>query len=260
MKNFRIISRLEVKSEYVVKGLRMDGLRKIDFPKNLVKNFEENFIDEIFYDDIVASLYNRPINYKILKSVSNLINIPLSVSGRVKTISDYYKLFDSGADKVSANTSIFENSILLNKASKIFGSQSVCSHIQYKNLDNEKKDPEVFAESGRERKYKKLYEWIKFVQDNGAGEIYLFSIDNDGIDYEIDIEILEKARKITNVPLIYGGGINSLVKIKKLIDIGFDGITLSSALYDNSLDLNKIKKNLSNMYSKINFNLNNETK
>ena len=71
---------------------------------------------------------------------------------------------------------------------------------------------------------------------------------------------MEKARKITNVPLIYGGGINSLVKIKKLIDIGFDGITLSSALYDNSLDLNKIKKNLSNMYSKINFNLNNETK
>ena len=79
-------------------------------------------------------------------------------------------------------------------------------------------------------------------------------------DYEIDIEILEKARKITNVPLIYGGGINSLVKIKKLIDIGFDGITLSSALYDNSLDLNKIKQNLSNVYSKINFNLNYETK
>jgi len=260
MKNFRIISRLEVKSEYVVKGLRMDGLRKIDLPTNLVKNFRDNYIDEFFYDDIVASLYNRTIDYKILKKVSHLINIPLSVGGRVKTISDYYKLFGAGADKVSVNTSIFENPNLLSKASKIFGSQSVCTHIQYKNLDNEKKDPEVFAEAGRERKYKKLYEWIKFVQDNGVGEIYLFSIDNDGIDYEIDIEILEKARKITNVPIIYGGGINSLVKIKKLIEIGFDGITISSALYDHSLDIKKIKKNLSKTYPTVNFNLNYETK
>ena len=254
MKNFRIISRLEVKSEYVIKGMRMEGLRKIDFPTNVVKNFKDNYVDEIFYEDIVASLYNRPINYKIIKSVSHLINIPLSVSGRVRNISDYYKLFDAGADKVSANTSIFENPMILNEASKIFGSQSVCAHIQYKNLDNEKKNPEIFAEAGRERKYKTLYDWIKVVQENGAGEIYLFSIDNDGMNFEIDLEILEKAREISKVPLVYGGGINSLENINNLIDIGFDGVTVSSAIYDNSLDLDKVKNSLSKNYSKINFN------
>ena len=258
MKNFRIISRLEVKSDYVIKGIRMEGLRKISNPTSIVKNFKNKFIDEIFYEDVVASLYNRPVDLKIIKSVSNLINIPFSVSGRVRTLKDYYKLFNNGADKVSVNTASFENPRLLYKASKIFGSQSICVHLQYKNLNQEKKDPEVFAEAGRERKFIKLYDWIKIVQENGVGEIYIFSIDNDGIDHEIDIQILKKVREISKVPIIYGCGINSLEKIKKLIDIGFDGVTISSAIYNNSLDLNEVKKSLSKNYSKINFNLDDE--
>ena len=115
----------------------------------------------------------------------------------------------------------------------------------------------MFAEAGREE-FIKLYDWIKIVQENGVGEIYIFSIDNDGIDHEIDIQILKKVREISKVPIIYGFGINSLEKIKKLIDIVFDGVTISSAIYNNSLDLNEVKKSLSKNYSKINFNLGDE--
>ena len=85
-------------------------------------------------------------------------------------------------------------------------------------------------------------------------EIYLFSIDNDGIDFKIDYEILSRTREIVKVPLIYGGGINNIEKIKKLIDIGFDGVTISTAIYDKSLDLIDVKEKLSKIYKKINFN------
>ena len=99
----------------------MEGLRKISNPTSIVKNFKNKFIDEIFYEDVVASLYNRPVNLKIIKSVSNLINIPFSVSGRVRTlIIDYYTLFNNGADKVSVNTASFENPRLLYKASNFW--------------------------------------------------------------------------------------------------------------------------------------------
>ncbi|MDA8559959.1 HisA/HisF-related TIM barrel protein [Candidatus Pelagibacter bacterium] len=103
MKNFRIISRLEIKSEYVIKGLR-----KIDLPENIINNFGNNYIDEIFNEDVVASLYDRPIDLDRIKKISQLINLPLCVSGRVRTISDIYSLFKTGADKVSLNTSIFD--------------------------------------------------------------------------------------------------------------------------------------------------------
>lgn len=258
MKNFRIISRLEIKSEYVIKGLRMEGLRKIDFPENIIKDFGDSYVDEIFYEDVVASLYDRSVNLDNVKKISQLVNIPLAVSGRVKTITDFYSLFKAGADKISLNTSIFDNPKLLKKASKIFGSQSICAHIQYKNLYKDQKNPEVFSMSGRERKKHNLFDWIQFVQDLGAGEIYLFSIDNDGIDFPIDFEILEKAREISKVPLLYGGGINNYDKIKKIINTGFDGVTISTALYENSLNLYEIKKQLAKLFYNYNFNLKNE--
>ena len=101
------------------------------------------------------------------------------------------------------------------------------------------------------KKIQKFIRLDRVVQDNGAGEIYLFSIDNDGIDFEIDYEILSRSREIVKVPLIYGGGINNIEKIKKLIDIGFDGITISTAIYDKSLDLIDIKKNYQKFIKKL---------
>ena len=138
MKNFRIISRLEVKSEYVIKGIRMEGLRKISNPTSIVKNFKNKFIDEIFYEDVVASLYNR-VNLKIIKSVSNLINIPFSVSGRVRTLKDYYTLFNNGADKVSVNTASFENPRLYIRPQKFLVAKVCVRNFNIKNYIEKKK-------------------------------------------------------------------------------------------------------------------------
>lgn len=255
IKNFRIISRLEVKSDYVVKGMRMEGLRKISTPEKLASTYYENKFDEIFYDDIVASLYNRPININLVKSVSNKISIPLTAAGRVAKIKDFYNLFHNGTDKVSLNSAAVFNPKIINDAAKIFGSQSIVCHIQYKNLIDDEKNPEIFYENGRSRAYIKLFEWINRIQSEGAGEIYLFSIDNDGIDYPIDFHILEKARDISKVPIIYGGGVNSLNIIEKMISIGFDGVTISAAAHFKKLNIINIKKNLAKKYKNINFNL-----
>ena len=101
----------------------MEGLKKINSPLKIIKNFADNFVDEIFYEDIVASLYNRSVDYNIIKDLSKIINIPLCVSGRVRSVSDFYKLFNMGADKISLNTSVFGNPSILNKAAKIFGTK-----------------------------------------------------------------------------------------------------------------------------------------
>lgn len=88
MKNFRIIPRLEIKSDFLVKGMRMEGLKKIGNPSEFSKNYFENLADEIFYDDIVASLYNRKVNINLIKEISSVIQIPLTVSGRIKGLKD----------------------------------------------------------------------------------------------------------------------------------------------------------------------------
>ena len=246
MKNFRIIPRLEIKSDFLVKGMRMEGLKKIGNPSEFSKNYFENLADEIFYDDIVASLYNRKVNINLIKEISSVIQIPLTVSGRIKGLKDIYKIFRSGGDKISMNTYALKNPKLLSESSKIFGSQSICVHIQFKKMNEHLY--EVFSESGRHRIQIDLIDWVKEVQDRGAGEIYLFSIDNDGVNEEIDYFILEKVRKICRVPLIYGGGIRTHSTINNLMNLELDGACISHALHYKKIYIPEIKKNLKNLY------------
>ncbi len=243
-KNFRIIPRLEIKTKFLVKGMRMDGLKKIGDPSHFSKNYFEEMADEIFYDDIVASLYNRKIDINLIKDISSAIQIPLTVSGKIKNINDIYKIFRSGGDKVSINTYALKKPEFLSDATKVFGSQSICVHMQFKKIGEY--TYEVFSESGRERNRTNLLDWVKETQDRGVGEIYLFSIDNDGVSEEIDYSILEKVRKICKVPLLYGGGVRSQNIINKIIDIELDGACISYALHNKKISIPEIKKNLKN--------------
>ena len=204
MKNFRIIPRLEIKSNNLVKGMRMEGLKKIGDPSEFSIAYYKQFADEIFYEDIVASLYDRKINIELIKKIKSNIQIPLTVSGRVKNVRDIYKIFNSGGDKVSINTHALKNPKLLSEASNLFGSQSICVHIQYKKLVTQRMK---YFLNQVDRDIIKICFNGRLVQDRGVGEIYLFSIDNDGVNTELDFYLLESVRKICNVPLLYGGGI-----------------------------------------------------
>ncbi|MDC1177950.1 HisA/HisF-related TIM barrel protein [Candidatus Pelagibacter sp.] len=195
----------------------------------------------MFYEDVVASLYSREINYKLVNKVSTKIAIPLIVAGGVSNLKIVDKLFNNGADKIVLNSINFKDLKLLNKISSKYGSQSTCVNIQTKKIND---NYEVFYYSGRERTYINLFKWIKKINSTKVGEIILSSIDNDGMNSILDSEILKKIRNEINLPLIYSGGISNTGDIYKLKKLGYDGACIGSCLHYNKIKLNKIKSRL----------------
>ncbi len=238
MPKFRIIPRLEIKSGHVIKGMKMEGLKIIGKPEDLSLRFNQEGADEIMYDDIVASLYNRDLDFKNLKKVSNQIDIPLIVSGGIKSKNYSRKAFRYGADKICLNTSIFKKKKFVKELISIYGSQSISSQVQTKKIGD---SYEVFSESGRERMYIKLFDWLQILQDLNFGEIYLIFIDNDGIKEMPNFELLKKCRSLVKIPLIYGGGVKNLNDLKDLKKIDYNGVILSSALYSGEISLKTLK-------------------
>ena len=239
MSNLRLIARLDVKGEYLIKGVQLEGLRKIGDPQKFAQRYYQEGIDEIIYMDVVASLYERKIDIDLLRQVSNNINIPLTVAGGVNSINDIEILFKNGADKVCINSAAVRNPKLITKASKIFGSQSISIIAQFKMIDGKY---EIFLESGRERVFKDLLKWVKEAEDRGAGEIFLISIDNDGVEKDLDYNLLNQVRLITNLPLLYGGGLKHDSQIDFLKRIQFDGAIIGNSLHNNKK--NFVKKYL----------------
>lgn len=238
MPRFRVIPRLEIKSGNVIKGMKMEGLKIIGKPEDLSLRFNQEGADEIMYDDIVASLYDRDLDFKNVRKVSNQIDIPLIVSGGIKSKDYSRKAFRYGADKICLNTYIFKKKKLVKELISIYGSQSISSQVQTKKIGD---SYEVFSESGRERMHIKLFDWLKILQNLNFGEIYLIFIDNDGIKEMPDFELLKKCRSLVQIPLIYGGGIKNLNDIKDLKKIDFNGVILSSALYSGEISLKDVK-------------------
>ena len=252
MRNFRIISRLELKSLNIIKGMMMEGLRKMSKFLPLVKNYSQKNFDEFYLEDIVASLYDRKIDLGLIRKFSSIKNVPLTVSGRVKNLKDFHNLFRSGADKIAVNTYAVENPEIFKKASRVFGSQSIVCHIQYKQINN---NIEIFTESGRKKTRINLFDWINKIQEFGVGEIFVNSIDNDGVVSPINYDILHRLRELSSVPLCDGGGGRNQNIIEKIIEIGFDAVTLSSAIHYDLIDVNQTKIDLSKKFKNVNFNI-----
>jgi imidazole glycerol-phosphate synthase subunit HisF len=239
MKNFRFIPRLEIKSNKLIKGMRMEGLREIGDPVEYAKYYVDNGADEIIIDDIVASLYSRPFDHKLIKDISKNTFIPLTASGGIRDIYDIHNLLDSGADKVCINTSAMLNPDFIYEASRIFGSQCITISVQAKNIFENHWEP--FTESGRNRMHIDLFEWLKKVQDLGAGEIFLISIDRDGVKAGIQRGLIKEAKQYCEVPLLIGGGISGFKDINFLIEENLDGCVMSQTLHFKDNDILSLK-------------------
>ena len=142
---FRIIPRLEIKSRNLIKGMRMEGLRVIRNFENLIEAYSKS-ADEIFLEDIVASLYSREIDFRFIEKISDKVQIPIAYAGGVSSKKIIEKLFNCGVDKVYLNSSLFKKIKLIKEVSKTYGSQSICALLQTRKIDN---NWEVFADAGR---------------------------------------------------------------------------------------------------------------
>ncbi len=201
----RLMTRLEIKGDQVVKGIRMEGLRKVGAPHDLMARYFEQGIDEIVFNDIVATLYGRNHLTDLLQSASAGLFIPLTAGGGVRTLDGFHGLLRSGADKVSINSEAVRNPALITEAARVFGSQCVVVEIQPKRLaDGAGWEP--YIENGRERTHLELLTWAREVEDRGAGEILLTSVDRDGTTHGLDVDLVSQVTATVGIPVVAAGG------------------------------------------------------
>jgi len=243
MKTVRILSRLDIKGPNVVKGVHIEGLRVVGDPKKLALKYYQDGADEIMYIDVVASLYQRNLDFDQLKSVSENIFIPITVGGGIRSVTDINNALRAGADKVAINTCAIANPNFLKIASREFGSQCVVLSVEAKRIAENKW--EAYTEGGRERTGVDAIEWIKRGIDLGVGEILLTSIDNDGTRKGYDVELSKAVSEFAPVPVIVQGGAGHQNDFIGVINEGkADAVSASSIYHYDEFTVRQIKKAL----------------
>ena len=237
--NRRIIAKLELKSEHIVKPIFFEGLKKIGNPKQIAEKYYKLGIQEIIIKDIVATLYQRSINYNLIKRVIKNLPIPIVLGGGIKSIDDIQRLINCGADKVCINSGIFQKKNLLDQAAKLYGSQSIVVEIQSKKIGDKWF---CLTDNGRINTNVEVGKWISEVQARGAGELLLQSVDKDGTMEGFDIQLLKNIKKNIKIPMIFSGGCGSLSHVREILKYKVSGICLSSVLHYKKIKVKHLKK------------------
>lgn len=209
----RIIPCLDVKNGRVVKGINFEGLKDVNSPVALAEYYSGCGADELVFYDITASSDGRKIFTDILKETASRVFIPLTVGGGISSLSDFDRVLNCGADKVSVNSGAIKNPSLIGEAAKRFGDQCVVLSVDAKRVGGEFR---VFARGGREDTGIEAIEWIRRCVGEGAGELVLNSIDTDGVKNGFDLEMLDAACRAVSVPVIASGGAG---RIRDFIDL-----------------------------------------
>ncbi len=204
MKKIRLIPRLDIKGPYLVKGIQMEGLRKLGDPNKFALSYYNQGACELIYIDIVASLYNRDNIIEIVKKTAKDIFIPLTVGGGVRSIEDIRKLLHSGADKVAINTAAIKEPKLIKEAASVFGSQCIVVSIEAKRIGSNKW--EAYIDNGRERTGVDVLDWVLQAVELGAGELLITSVDQEGTKKGYDIDLIRIIADRVPIPVIVCGG------------------------------------------------------
>lgn len=241
MSNKRLIARLDVKGPNLIKGVQLEGLRKIGDPQEYAKKYYEQGADEIIYLDIVASLYGRNNLVDIVSHTAEHVFVPITAGGGIRSIDDVRQLLRAGADKIAINTAALNNPDLIRQVAETFGSQCMVLSIEAKKTSQGKW--EAYAESGREHSYKDAVEWAQEAVELGAGEILLTSIDTEGSAKGFDYDLVKAVTDVVNVPVIASGGMGSpkdLVKVAK--ESHADAIAFAHVLHYDKYAISDIRK------------------
>ena len=238
----RLIARLDVKNNFVIKGIHLEGLRKIGNPNELAKKYYFEGVDEIVFMDAVASYYDRNSLSEIISAASEDIFIPIMVGGGIRKIKDITNALNSGADKVAVNTASIKNPNFLKEGAEVFGSQCIVSSIDVKKEGENRW--RAYFDNGREPSNFMLEEWLDIVQEKGAGEIVLTSIDKEGTKKGFDMELAEFSAQRSSIPLIFCGGIGTIDHVHQLDNISFDALAVASVLHYEALEVPLIKQGL----------------
>ena len=224
----RIIACLDVKNGRVVKGINFIDLKDAGDPVEQAKIYSDGGADEICFLDITASNENRETIYDVVERTSKKCFVPLTVGGGVRGIDDVNKLLNCGADKVSINTAAVKNPEVIIESSKKFGSQCIVVAIDAKKKGDKW---EVFTHGGRNNTDLNAIEFAKKMEDSGAGELLVTSMDRDGTQIGYDNDLIFKISSMVNIPVIASGGVGNLDHLVDGIKLGNASAVLAASIF-----------------------------
>jgi len=238
----RIIARIDVKNEFVIKGIHLEGLRKVGNPHELAVHYYEAGIDEIIFMDAVASLYGRNNLFHIIEQACRDVFVPITVGGGIRSLNDIDTALTSGADKVTLNTQAVKSPQLISEAARVFGSQCIIASIEAK-LTGE--SWEAYIDNGREHTGIDAIEWSKRVQELGAGEILVTSVDREGTRSGFDTDLVSRVCGLVTIPVIASGGAGVSSHVADLFAVCQpDAVALASLLHYNMATVDTLKSDL----------------
>ncbi|MCR4754328.1 MAG: imidazole glycerol phosphate synthase cyclase subunit [Lachnospiraceae bacterium] len=243
-KKIRLIARLDVKDENLVKGIQFEGLRKLGNPNEYAKEYYRAGIDELLYIDIVASLYNRNNLSNIVKHTVNDVYIPVCVGGGLRSVEDVQAILSMGADKVAINTAAIKRPELISDVAEAFGSQCMVLSIHAKKSRTQEGKWEAYYDNGRAHSGYDVIEWVKRGEQLGAGEILLTSVDNEGLQKGMDLELIEQVTNSVNIPVICGGGVGCSDDIVEAANSGADAVACASILHYHKATVKELKDDI----------------
>jgi len=219
MLKLRIIPTILFNNFKLIKGIGFDSWRTVGSIMQAVKIYNLREVDELIVLDISATNNKKKVDLDLINEIANETFMPLTVGGGIKSIEDVSNLLEAGADKVSINSSTFNNDSFIKEVSRTFGRQCIVCSVDYKIID---KKIVLFSNSGKIRQKIDFFDHIKKIEDLGAGEIILTSIELDGSMKGYDIETLSKASKNIEIPVIASGGAGKLddfIDVAKKTDV-----------------------------------------
>ena len=241
----RIIPCLDVHDGRVVKGVNFVSLRDAGDPVEVAKKYDEQGADELCFLDITASSDERGLILKVIKDVAEQVFIPLTVGGGVRAVADIQRLLKAGADKVSINTSAVLNPGLVKQATSFFGSQCIVVAIDAKARPLSDSTWEVFTHGGRNATGLDAIEWGRRMQDAGAGEILLTSMDQDGTKKGFDVKLTRAMSDALEIPIIASGGVGTAEHfVKGVIDGRADALLAASVFHYGELSVREVKETM----------------
>ena len=238
----RIIPCLDIKNGETVKGVNFLDLKEVGNPVEMAIRYSQQGADELVFLDISATEERRKTLIPLVRDIAKHINIPFTVGGGINALENVEELLKNGADKITINSASLSNPKLITDVAKRFGSQCMVVAIDTKVVQNQNK---VYSNGGKIETEKELFSWAKEVENLGAGEILLTSMNTDGTKAGFAIEITKQLSKLVNIPVIASGGAGTMKHFKDVFtETKATGALAASIFHFNEIAIPELKNYL----------------
>ncbi|HDZ39046.1 MAG TPA: imidazole glycerol phosphate synthase subunit HisF [Marinobacter sp.] len=235
---FRLIARLDIRGAHLIKTIRLEGVRKLGDPADYAKRYDAQGIDEIIYNDAVASLYGRNGLGGLLQRTADECFVPVTAAGGIRSVSDVRELLRVGADKIAVNTAAIKRPELITEIAEQFGSQAMVIQIDAKRKNG---GWEAYCDGGRQPTGKDAIEWAAEAVGRGAGEVLVTSIDREGTASGCDSDLCRRISNAVPVPTVAAGGICTARHVIDAAQAGATGVAMAGALHYGKVSLAEMR-------------------